>query len=582
MKPVWLLFLLVSGLLALCNDALALTPVDLSAESTLPIGTHIAYLQEKAGPIDLREAEAAFKAGRFHPEYRSAMNFGIGAPPTWLAFQVSNTSSEDLPRHITVNTSWIDLIDFYFLSPRKDLVHQRLGDQLLFDQRPVTSRYLDTTYAFAPGITTVFMRVQTPDPMSLPVEIRTDKQDATETTLEAYTYGVVYGALVALLAYNFILFLRLKIWRYAFYSLYLSSFIVANLSYTGHGYWWLWPQNPAWQQWANPVLMVVYGACALIFAMSFLDTPRHLPRLHRFVVASVALPVAVETWAGLWGDRVTGLLLAFTFILYFSLLMVVLGLVSWRAGLTYAKYFLIAALAGVIGASVTAVTVWGLVPYTEWGYRAAEIGTMFEAVLLALALADQFRVSVEQKNRAEQLARIDPLTGLNNRRGFNELATSVWNAGIRNQRHISVIMLDLDHFKQLNDTYGHSAGDRMLKLISEELRHTARAGDILARWGGEEFVLFLPETALKDAIYVANRLRTNIKSKSLVDNGHTLTLTASFGVSHRQFGNVDLETLIQAADRQLYVAKQTGRNRVCSIDTDVQGEQSEPDKIVLG
>lgn len=594
MRRFWVLLLLVTGFAALCDNAFAVTPLNLSGTSNLPVGRHIAYLQAVGKPLDLDDAVQAYIAGRFVPAKRAVMNFGIGAPPVWLAIQIENPSDRPLQRRISINTSWIDRIDLYFVdtndtadkghvpSQNTAAVHQQVGDSLPFHRRPMESRYFDVPHAFNPGITTVFMHVQTPDPMILPIYLRTPEQDATAATLEAYTYGFVYGALAALLGYNFILFLRLKIWRYAFYSIYLSSFIVTNLAYTGHGYWWLWPNCPRWQQWSNPVLMVLYGACGLVFAIFFLDTRQHLPRLHRFVVASVAMPVVVEILAAVVSDRVTGLLLAFSFILFFSLLMLLLGVVSWRNGLTYAKYFLVAALAAVVGASFTAITVWGLVPFSNWGYRAAEVGTMFEAALLALALADQFRVSVEQKNLAEQLARIDPLTGLNNRRGFYDLALSVWNTGLRHRRHMSVIMLDLDHFKRLNDTFGHPAGDWVLQVIADELRRTARVGDIVARWGGEEFTLLLPETTLQDAVSVASRLRTNIKTKTLEHQGEVISLTASFGVSHVQANNADLDELIQAADQQLYVAKQHGRDQVCSVDTDKPEDIPKPNTIIQG
>jgi len=538
--------------------------LDLSARDSRPLGRHIEYLQETGHPLDLSEAEQALATGRFQTSRHAILNFGIGAPPVWLALRVDNPTGHYLTRRLLIKNSWVDRIDIYFRQAGAVTSYQRVGDELPFAKRPRVSRYFDLPYSFAPGAGSILMRVQTPDPMALPIQLLTPIQDGTRNTFDNYTFGFVYGALIALLTYNFILFLRLKIWRYAFYSLYLTSFIATNLSYTGHGFWWLWPDSVAWQSWSNPLLMTLYGATGLVFAIFFLETRRHLPRIHRWTVLSVAAFVLAELATVSDGSRVGSLLVAFGFVLFFSVLMVVLGLVSWRAGLSYAKYFLIAALGAVIGAAITALAVWGFIPFNNWTYRAAEIGTLFEAVLLALALADQFRVNVEQKNRAEQLARIDPLTALNNRRGFEELAAPVWSSGLRQKRHMAMILMDLDHFKSFNDTYGHATGDLILKRVGDELKRTARAGDITARWGGEEFILLLPETTLSDAISVAGRLRTGIKAIRLAHRGETLSLTASFGVAGFQGETGDLEALITTTDQQLYRAKQEGRDQVCA------------------
>lgn len=109
---------------------------------------------------------------------------------------------------------------------------------------------------------------------------------------------------------------------------------------------------------------------------------------------------------------------------------------------------------------------------------------LVDAVLLAFALADQFRILQNEKFLAEKLANIDHLTGIWNRRGFQQLVSPLWHTGLRNQHHMSVILMDLDQFKRVNDRHGHASGDQVLQQTASMLNSSARAGDVLARWGG--------------------------------------------------------------------------------------------------
>jgi diguanylate cyclase (GGDEF)-like protein/PAS domain S-box-containing protein len=172
-------------------------------------------------------------------------------------------------------------------------------------------------------------------------------------------------------------------------------------------------------------------------------------------------------------------------------------------------------------------------------------------------------VSVEHINTQELIdaALTDPLTGLHNRRGLEGRSealhfrpggatiTQVW------------IMVDIDHFKRVNDTYGHEAGDEVLKAVAEALRSTARVADIVARFGGEEFVLVLPDTSAEMAARIAERLRLAIEALSTDVDGQVIRVTASFGVAQRAAQESQLEVL-ERADAALFSSKKDGRNRV--------------------
>ncbi|HEY9148709.1 MAG TPA: diguanylate cyclase [Gammaproteobacteria bacterium] len=552
-------------LLLLSSFALQASQLDLNSTPQGPIGQYALLLQEQGEHLSLDEARSAFSQGRFSPAADSCLSFGIGAKPVWLRFDLFNDGSQPVQRRLSVETSWLDHLEVYFLSDGQLQQAYRLGDSLPFTQRPLDDRFFTLDHTFAPGDGAIYLRVESTDPLVLPIYLTSAEETHARRELDSYSYGLVYGVLGALLLYNLMLYLGMKSPLHLSYALYLLCFLLMNMAYTGHGYRWLWPQASGWQLWSNPVLMVAYAVSGLYFATRFLDTRQTLPRWHRFTLAVSAAAVAVLTWSLLAGSQLAALLVAFSFVLLYTLLTLLLGAAALRAGVDAARYFLLACVIAAVGAMLTGLTVWGIIPHTDMGYRAVDIGTVIEAILLALALAGQFRRNRDEKVRAEHMARIDPLTGLNNRRSFSELAEPLWQTGLRKQHPMAVIILDLDHFKQINDTFGHTMGDTVLKQTARVLRRFARAGDVLARWGGEEFILLLPETSLEDAQKVAERMRRSIEAiRYGEDDGDLASLSASFGVANASGGADSLEAAILRADRLLYRAKELGRNRVCA------------------
>jgi len=171
-----------------------------------------------------------------------------------------------------------------------------------------------------------------------------------------------------------------------------------------------------------------------------------------------------------------------------------------------------------------------------------------------------------QKSAKEHQAHAnhDALTGLYNRRWINENFILEINKAIFDQCPLSLVMIDIDHFKLLNDQYGHLIGDEVLKLVSSKMKALLRPGEMLARYGGEEFAILLPNTSSDTAISIAQRVRTGIQECQHTDpsSGDPIHVTISAGVAQLSKKD-DLESLIQTADQALYKAKNTGRNKVC-------------------
>ncbi|MBY3368388.1 PleD family two-component system response regulator [Rhizobium laguerreae] len=174
---------------------------------------------------------------------------------------------------------------------------------------------------------------------------------------------------------------------------------------------------------------------------------------------------------------------------------------------------------------------------------------------------DRLRASVKQ---TIELAVTDPLTGLYNRRYLDNHLNVLFNRSMARGRPLSVLITDIDRFKHVNDTYGHDGGDEVLREFSNRVRSTIRGADLACRYGGEEFVVVMPDTSPEIAAAVAERLRAAIENAPfmLKHSGEALNVTASFGIASRITSVLTPDQLMKQADLALYEAKNTGRNRV--------------------
>lgn len=168
----------------------------------------------------------------------------------------------------------------------------------------------------------------------------------------------------------------------------------------------------------------------------------------------------------------------------------------------------------------------------------------------------------------QKLNGLDGLTGIANRRKFDDQLAVEWQRAIRNKYPLALLMCDIDHFKHYNDTYGHQGGDQCLKrvaaVLTEQLR---RPGDLVARYGGEEFAIILPDTTIEGAVYIAHICRKKLQSLDIRNQGVVPNelVTISVGVADaRPSEQGTTHSLIQAADKALYAAKHQGRNTVCA------------------
>ena len=186
-------------------------------------------------------------------------------------------------------------------------------------------------------------------------------------------------------------------------------------------------------------------------------------------------------------------------------------------------------------------------------------------IRLASAFADQVAVAIENARlfeKIQQFAMIDELTGQYNRRSFFKLAEQVLEYSKRSGRALSVLMIDIDRFKRVNDTYGHLAGDQVLREVAQRCRKALRSDDVLARYGGEEFVALLKQIQPEEAHKIAERLCNTVAAEPIVYRGEKITVTVSVGVANSDHTNSKLDSLLRHADAAQYIAKNTGGNRL--------------------
>lgn len=515
--------------------------------------------QEQVSTTQILES---YLKGEFAPIKNNVVNFGINSKPHWLAITIQNTETITINKQLTISNSWLDNIEFYFYS--QDGAYQKLvrGDHLLFSQRGNNQRFFNIEYGFPPGATHLLIRVESIDPMLVPIYFQDENESVNHQLLDSYSYGFLYGAIFCLLAYNSMLFIGLRNFSYFYYSLFLLSFLVLNVAYTGHGYQWLWPNSTQWQQVANPLLMGIFNLFGLLFALHFLSIRRLSLLLYRSILSLCAVFLFPLIIALTMGEQALALYIAFVFMLLFSLIMFMLGIFAIKRGNNNGKLFLLATITSMLGTASTGITVWGLIPYATISYRAGEIGMLVDVTLLAFALARQFRNIENEKLHAQYMAKLDPLTGLNNRRAFYELIPDLWQRD-QSKQGISLAMIDIDYFKQINDKFGHSCGDQVLAKTGSILMQQLRQKDVAVRWGGEEFLLVFYNTQLADAVVIVNDFTEQIKLYPFTTRGdETFNITVSAGVAYGTSNQCTLGQLIDKADELLYLAKHEGRNQL--------------------
>ena len=292
------------------------------------------------------------------------------------------------------------------------------------------------------------------------------------------------------------------------------------------------------------------------FVMSF--------RYANFYKRETRWKIAIETWAMIvfitWSLWFTGKLASPLLNTY--MLAVITSALTLGKLTTFIEVVLIAACHVLLADADPRQTLFTL---RGVGGLAAQLGPVVLVAYVTTMFSADIRYGL---NKAKLLSETDELTGLFNTRGFAIVADRLFSQAARYKRAISVLMVDSDNLKQVNDTHGHEAGNRLLRQLAERIQAELRYTDVPARYGGDEFVVLLPETPSKGAADVAERIRESMAGKPLIYDGQAVRSTVSIGVASFPEDGHTIDAIVARADRALYKAKHGGRNAVVCFKPD--------------
>jgi two-component system, sensor histidine kinase LadS len=390
------------------------------------------------------------------------------------------------------------------------------------------------------------------------------ERGAEHARMIALTFGALIAVSLAALLIWFVLKDRLFI-LYATLFL-LHALYMAYLSGQGFDWPWLSYARPLTSfAWNVPVGLS--GAVACLFTREIADLKHFSPRIYDvfgwFAAAFVVITIANVAKIAGFGMLVNAIgNLMFITAAVFTL---VVAFLAWRRGNRAAGWFLIA-WALLEGFAMTAAVRFLFTASVDSSpllyYYGLPLSMVAAAVLIALGVADRLRAQRLALTEAERRAQIDPLTGVLNRRSLIERLEAACLRARARGLPIALLFIDLDHFKQINDTFGHQAGDACLRAIIDPIHVELRQSDVIGRYGGEEFVVILSSADAAAAVPIAQRILERVAAVHVDGFGNPIRLTCSIGIATSDTLGVWGEHLIAHADAAVYVAKRLGRNQV--------------------
>jgi two-component system, sensor histidine kinase LadS len=415
----------------------------------------------------------------------------------------------------------------------------------------------------------LYLRVATREDGADSLRFSLDTLDATLARAAAHSrmIALAVGALMAMALGSLLIWFILADRLFILYTAMFSLEAVYLVFFSGEGFDWpvlSYTRTIGAYMWNVPVALG--GAVASLFIREIADLKHSSPRTYRIFgwLAWVFVALTFSNLAHLIGlDDIVAAVgnLVFVVAAVFTL---VVACIAWWRGNRAAGWFLIAWGMLETCAIVTAVKLLiGTAEHSEQLlYYWLPLSTVAAAILVALGVADRLRDQRAALTDAERRAQTDPLTGVLNRRSLIERLDAACLRARARGLPIALLFIDLDHFKEINDSYGHAAGDACLSAIIDPIQTELRQSDVIGRYGGEEFVVILSSADITAAHPIAERIRHRVAEVRIEGFGAPIGLTCSIGVATSDTLGVWGEHLIAQADAAVYAAKRSGRNRV--------------------
>lgn len=522
-------------------------------------------------------------------------NRGFSDGSFWLRVEIP---PEPANRVLEIGYPLLDEVSVHWVVEGELIQTHHTGDTLPFSSRPIYHRNFVFLVPSNTDTATAFVRVQTLGSVQIPVAVTPSAEFLANEQLSYGWQTMFLGIIAAMALYNLFLFVIVRHSTYFWYVLTVVFTGLVQLNFNGVLFQWLWPNAPGINRYFTIPVICFALFSAIIFAIRFLNIRSYSLRSYRFLQWILTAIFACFVFT-LFGSYQTGIVLVSAIAAVVTPAVWFIGFLVWRKGQVLGGFYVLAWTPLLIGHLILAVSKLGIMPRSFLTEFMPQIGVALEVVLLSFALA--YRINLERRKRHEaqeqalaiqqqanltlemrvqertdeleraneQLKAIsltDGLTHVANRRRFDEKLNDEWRRAQRHGHPLSLLMLDIDHFKRVNDELGHLVGDDCLTEVAARCAaEVQRSGDLLARYGGEEFSILLPATPEEGAVRVAEKVRQAMAG-SPVHSGERVapvSLTISVGVACLVPGpDMEPHELIRQADEALYAAKESGRNRV--------------------
>ena len=599
-----LLLVVLLGLSAcgLAHASMVLT----DASSGMPLNAHIELLEDTQGTLSIDNITAPpEQQARFQPANGRA-SVGQSLNPWWVKLTLQR--DEQAPERWVLEVGSVTQLDlqFYQANAQGSWQLRQAGERVPFTEsrdHPYRRMVFDLP-AIGEQPMTLYLRAFDPAGNSFPLRIW-QLEDLTQLAArENLALGAIYGVVFALLLYNLFILISLRDKAYFWYVLTTAFALLFIMSMTGHGAQYLWP-NHAVPPWLDRItLPSLWGLFASRFTQALLQTRVYVRWAHHLLnmacmiyLIAIVLNLFEQRYLAAWAIALLSL----------TSIPAALGsaLIRWRQGFFPALLYLYGYGLVLGSVSILLLRTTGVLQPAEWNAYIFPLAVAAESILFSFALA--YRIQILKQERAaalqqadrEKTARLaqlqasadelqaavtartaelaatneqlrdrelqhaafhDSLTELPNRRYLVERSESALANAERHKESVALLLIDLDHFKQINDRFGHAAGDLMLQVVAKRLREHVRAGDAVARLGGDEFAaLICGSDAESQAREIAERLLAEL-SKPMHYGAERLRVTISIGVALYPRHARNFTGLYKAADMALYRVKELGRS----------------------
>lgn len=608
-------------LLACCCGLVTAAPITLDTGSSgLWLNDRIELLEDVGGQLSIADMADPAVQARFEPAEGRA-TVGQSRNPWWI--KVSLQRGANAPRQWWLENAGITLyrLQLYLPDDQGGWHERQTGTAVPYAEGRdyPYRRMLFKLPELGEQPLTLYFRSLDPGGNSFPLKVWQLSDLERQASRENLGYGLVYGVILALLLYNLFILIALRDQAYLWYVLATACVLVFILSMTGHGFQYLWPGSavPFWLD--RITLPSLWGIFVMRFTQELLYTRRGLHWPHQLLNAGCLLYV-VAILINAFGYRAEGAMIIAVSPVVTVPAALISAIIRVRQGFFPARFYLLGYGAVLASTLVLVMRAAGLIEPGNFTAYMFPISVAAETILFSFALAYRIQMLKQEKARAlqqadrEKTARLaqvqasadelqaavaartaelaaanarlcqrerelehaafhDPLTELPNRRYLVERCESALAHAARHGESVALLLIDLDHFKPINDRFGHAAGDLMLQVIAKRLREHVRAGDAVARLGGDEFAaLICGNDAESQAREIAGRLLANL-AEPVHYGAERLRVTISIGVALYPLHAGHFAGLYKAADQALYRVKELGRSgsRVYGED----GERSE-------